>query len=64
MYRYLRTSRPAYLAPLVPLSFFMAYQLDISFGSQIRRAIGQCERASLASWLPLTTIAVCHVTVT
>ena len=40
---YLRTSRPSYLAPLVPLSFFMAYQLDISFGSQIKRAIEEAE---------------------
>ena len=47
--RYLRSRRPSYLVPLVPLSFFMAYQLDISFGSQIKRGVGECQRAWVTS---------------
>ena len=39
--RFARTKRPAMIAPLIPLSFFVGYQADLAWGNKMERIIGK-----------------------
>lgn len=36
----LKTKRPAFIAPLVPLSFVVGYQADLAIGNKMERILG------------------------
>ena len=39
-FRFARSRRPGIILPIVPLSFIMAYQLDLAFGNKMERIVG------------------------
>lgn len=41
--RYRKTKAPAILTPLVPLTFIVAYQGDLAYGSKLERIKGEAE---------------------
>lgn len=41
--RFLRMKQPWVLAPLVPLSFVVAYQADLAYGNKMERVLGQTQ---------------------
>lgn len=52
--RFNRTKRPGTLAPIVPLTFIVAYYADLAYGTKVHRIIGSKLFTS-----SLTTIMVC-----
>ena len=51
----MKSKHPAVLAPLIPLSFVLAYQYDMSKGNKMERIVGMSLSVVVLSFMMLNT---------